>query len=389
MKIVKPEQQGFDSKRLYQIHETTSRRIKEKSLSCAASIVCRNGEVVWYDLQGLRDIENNIPLEPNTLFRIASMTKPITAVAVLIQMEKGKLRLTDPISNFLPYATDFSVHGTGKKANNNIRILDLLTHSAGVGSGDFFIKRRLDVDPKPNETLSEVVPRYLSLPLEFEPRTTAHYSGNASHDVLAHIVELTAQMPFEDFLKKYIFKPLQMENTTFHTTEEQKARLSRLYNNSNIGKLKQHDENDSYITRFPESYTSGGAGLFGTIEDYLKFAQMLLNCGEFQGKRILAPNTAKLISQPFLDEKTENMGSKGITWGLSVRVITSSFQDAVPLPKDCFGWSGAFGTHFWIDQCNKLIGIYFSNMTVGGGAEGIRAAEFENDVMQALICPAE
>lgn len=381
-KMTAPENEGFDSNRLEQIRLTAEGRIERGLLPCAASLVSRHGNIVWYERQGFSDEKRQRPLDKRALFRLASMTKPITAAAVMIQMERGRLGLFDPVSKYISGADEMTVIGTGARALNTIRVIDLLSHSSGWGSGvsgeHFFA-----FGPKTGETLSEVVPRYVGLGLEFEPGTNEAYSALVGFDVLAYLVECTSGMPYPEFLKRNLFEPLGMVDTTFTPTKEQQERIVTIFENTETG-IRPVDMRGSIFSVLPTSYTSGGAGLLGTLEDYHCFTQMLLGGGTYNGCRILSPNSVAMMHQPILEERFSNMG-RGVTWGMGMRVITSSASAALPLRKGAYGWSGAYGTHFWIDPELELTAIYFSNLTTSGGAGAETAREFENDVMQAIM----
>lgn len=390
MVVTPPETDGFDAKRLYQIHDHIEKRIRDQNLPCASTVVGRNGRTVWYENQGFSDYGKKKPLAPNSLYRLASMTKPITAVAAMIQMERGKFRLSDHVSRFIPSFHHMKIGTLDEKgkvsfryAENEIRIIDLLTHTSGLGHDQISMTAFEPYWPKDGDTLSDIVPLFGKLPLDFEPGTKTGYSALLAFDTLAYLVELTSGMSFSEFLNKNIFTPLEMEDTTFLPSEEQRSRCVSMYAATENG-LDEVDFHGRIFEGLPLGYFSGGAGLMGTLEDYYLFAQMFLNQGELHGARILAPNTVRLMRQTQLPADIAGLG-RGVNWGIGMQVVTSQTGERMPLSEGSYGWSGAYGTHFWIDPSLNITAVYCSNLTTAGGAGAVTAREFENDVMQAVV----
>jgi CubicO group peptidase (beta-lactamase class C family) len=385
---------GLDRDRLNQIARHTEARIRNQTLACAATLVARNNEVAWYRQQGYADWESKKPLAPQALFRLASMTKPITAAAVLIQMERGLLSLTDPVSCFIEsfrhpliaVVDDEKKLTAARPAIGEIRLIDLLTHSSGLGHGLFKDGRHQNASFYAGCTLADLIPRTGRDLLDFEPGSQAGYSGLLGFDTLAYVVELTSGLSLADFFRQNIFDPLGIGDMTFQPTPEQAGRLVSLYADTASG-LQQVIPAGGHIADIPVSYTSGGASLLGTLEDYYRFAAMLLNEGELDGRRVLQPSSVRLMRQAALPDDLPGL-SKGINWGLGVRVITSQTGEGMPLSQGSFGWSGAYGTHFWVDPALGLVAVYCSNMTTAGGSGALTAREFECDVMQAIVEPA-
>lgn len=372
--------------------QNAEKRIKEGLLTNAAMAVYINGERVYRHICGYSDRERGTVLKEDGIFRLASMTKPITAVACMIACEKGLINIKDKVSDYFP---EFENMYVGKmtdgkteidyKAKNPITVENILTHSSGLGSGevgDIEYKNHLR---KEGVGLVKTARGFSQMLLDFEPSTSQFYSACVALDVVAAIIEVTSGMPYEEFLKNYIFQPLDMTDTTYRLKGEQKQRLVKLYRLSEDKKtvLPEKDFGYSGFCTFPEGYPSGVAGLFSTLNDYSNFANMLALGGEYRGKRILSERSVKMLSEP-----KHPLGMQGITpyfnWGYGVRVVSAEKAGVQELPAGSYGWSGAYNTHFWVDPTNKLAAVYMSNLNDAGGADSETAREFEHDVMNGL-----
>ena len=275
----------------------------------------------------------------NSLFRMASMTKPVTAVAVLSLVQAKKLGLCDPVVKFLP---GFPV---------DLQIKHLLSHSSGL-SQTYYAQNITDTYRKDPELLVDFIS---GVPFDHDPGTHAEYNPVAAFALLTAIVERITQTDFASFVDQVIFKPLDMEDSTFLPTKEQWARLVSLENVTP----------GCIFEQYPVTNPLGGAGMVSSLEDYKKFAQMLLNGGE----GVLSSEMIKIMVTPGLGN-----------WGCGVRVVGKNNR----LPEGSFGWSGAYGTHFWVDPKNEIIAIYLKNSRKDGGAGAITAAHFEEDVYRAF-----
>jgi HAD superfamily hydrolase (TIGR01484 family) len=382
----KPENAGF-LPGLAAVADHNNASIATRRLSCAAVIAARNGKIAEYGKYGFSDIENKTCLKPNDIFRLASMTKPIIAAAVMQLHDKGLVSLDDPLSRFIPSFAGMKIgkieNGkvvTASDAEKEIKIVDLMTHSSGLGSGEVGNLEWEKVKPRAGETLADAVPRFGSVHLEFEPRTRISYSGLMAFDTLAYIAELISGMNIADYLDKYLFGPLGIYDITYRPNEDQKKRIVKIYAGTENGVVPV-DMKGSIFGDLPQSYFSGGGGLLGSIEDYYKFADMLRCRGQRHGVRVLSEEAVRLMSsphQPFLLPAEEYAE----VWGLGMRIINRKGE---VLTKGSFGWSGAYGTHFWIDPSLDIVAVYCSNMTTAGGAGALTAREFERDVMNAVI----
>ena len=389
----KPEEVGLSTERLQRIHELIQRHLDAKSFSGAVTLVARNGKIAHLEAQGLMDIETNKPMATNAMFRIMSMTKPVVGVAVMMLVEEGKIRLNDPISKFIPQFKDLKVAvpqaGPGGQrgaaaaaevrfytvpAEREITIKDLLTHTSGLVSGTISNQENRKVALKGKESNADYIPRLGSVPLEFQPGTRWAYSAQAGFDTLVLVVEVVSKQKFDAFARQRIFGPLEMKDTFFYPAESYNPRIASLYSKTDKGLVKQNNPNFMNGVFF-----SGGGGLFTTAEDYLQFGLMLANGGQLNGKRLLSPRTVELMSSVHVPDTLPGR-PRGESFGLSMRVVTDPAQRGVFLSKGSFGWSGAYGTHFWVDTREKLVAIY---MTQTANQEA--RADFETAVMQAIV----
>jgi CubicO group peptidase (beta-lactamase class C family) len=379
----KKEKEGKDKTDFAAIGRHTWDRIRASALNGASCCVTIDGKTAYQGAFGSANIEKGEKLKKDTLYRLASMTKPVTAVAVMMMVERGKIDLDAPVAAILPEFEGQKLL-SGEAPSRGITARDLLTHSSGLcqdetAEGIVDVFKSLVPD---NVTLENMVRGYAALPLAFEPRSRTGYSALAGFDVLARMVEVAANMKFEDFARLAIFEPLKMNNTTWYPTDAQWEKAVTPYAAEN-GTLTAVDMGRNNFGAFPASYTSGAAGLLGTLSDYSRFAQMLLNEGELDGARILEAETVRQMKTVQLfKETTQNVGDTE-TWGLGMRVITA-VTEAQPVTVGSFGWSGAYGTHFWIDPEKKLTAVYMSNMTTAAGSGADTAREFERDVYDAL-----
>jgi CubicO group peptidase (beta-lactamase class C family) len=389
--VAKPEDVGFSSERLMRIHEMVMRNVEAQNVSGAVTIVARRGRVVHFETHGLMDIESKKPMTRDALFRLASTSKPVTAVAVLILMEEGKLKLTDPVAKFIPEfkgsrvampaAPGSAERYTVQGANHDITIFDLLTHTSGLGSsgvtnGDFaaLVNAR-----KPTDTLADFIPRLGALPLDFEPGTKWRYSPLAGFDTLGRIVEIASGLPFDRFLRERLFMPLGMKDITFHVAEKDVPRLVTVYRKASDGLKKP----DTPLPLGSAAYFSGAGGLTSTAEDYLLLAQMLCNGGELHGKRILSPWTVDLmLSNNVGDLFNGQIGRppKGVGFGLGGEVLVNAVDAKIRKPNGSYGWDGAFGTYWWVNRKEQMVTVLFVQ-TPGRAIH----ADFDNAVAQAVI----
>lgn len=350
-------------------------------------LVTQNGETAYENSFGVANLETGAPVTDQTVFRLASMTKPITAVAALIVMERGLLHLDDPISKYLPQYADMQIATLDENgvpqitgsAKTPITVKHLLCHASGIGSSDLGTYLAKSMNAHDRATLASAVDYYADKPLTFEPYSKQSYSATAAFDVLARIIELVTGEEYGAFLKKEIFEPCEMKDTTFTPTAEQWSRIIFLHDYREGKAVAGRTHDGCVFGNVPTTHALAGAGLISTLHDYRNFAEMLLNGGDFHGKRIVSKSMIDLMATPQIDDPMK--GGRSL-WGLGVRVITKE-NDLLPIGT--FGWSGAYGTHFWIDRQNKITAIYLKNSQFDGGSGAKTSYHFEEDVHAALI----
>ncbi len=351
----------------------------------SAYCVIQGNDEIYKKCFGTLSVDGNVPVTENTIFRMASMTKPVTAVAALILVERGLLSLGDKVSEYLPefkdaHITQFTESGIlahSGKAQNEVTVCNLLTHTSGIGSDPLKEQKMTDKD---RQSISSTVKFYSEIGLDFEPGTKQQYSGIGAFNVLAKIIEKITQTDYQDFLKKEIFVPCDMKNTTFVPTQTQWSSLISMHNK--VDGKSYAEELDRYrvFAGFPCTNYLGGAGLVSTLNDYSNFAKMLMNKGKTLSKQIISEETFSLLHTPFVSEVIMPGNER---WGLGVRVIVNEAYGF--LPVGAFGWSGAYGTHFWIDPTNGIAAVYMKNSLFDGGAGNESARNFEKAVNDSLI----
>jgi len=389
----RPEEVGVSSERLQQVNALMKRHLDAGSFAGAVTLVARNGRIVHLQPHGMADLESKQPMKADWMFRIMSMTKPVVGVAILMMMEEGKVRLNDPVSKFLPALKGLQVAvaqpaqgppppaGTPAEpryyavpADHEITVRELLTHTSGLVSGPMSNSANRKVAIKGTESLAEYLPRLASTPLEFQPGTRWAYSAQAGFDVLLHVVEIASGQPADVFLKQRLFDPLGMKDTFFYPVEN--PRLAGRYDRQADGTLRRNTTTPNFLNG---RYFSGGGGLASTAEDYFQFAQMLLNGGQMNGKRFLSPRSVEMMASVIAPDTLPGRPA-GEAYGLSVRVVNNPAARNTFLSQGSFGWSGAYGTHFWIDPKEKVIGILMTqtpNQEVRG--------DFENAVAFSIV----
>jgi CubicO group peptidase (beta-lactamase class C family) len=394
----KPEAVGLSSERLQRINQMMQRYIDGRQITGGITMVARRGKVAHFEAQGVMDLEANTPMRKDAVFRIASMSKPVTGVAILMLMEEGKLRLTDPVSRFIPEFKDTTVaivktparpaaNGQPARdaeyytvpADREITVRDLLTHTSGLQSGT--LGNRIGARMSPRSTSSNLaayVPTLGRVPLDFQPGSRWSYSLLAGIETLGRIVEVTSGLTFDQFLKQRLFDPLEMTDTTFVPSAAQLARSVTLYDDRD-GKLVRIDTPGWLSTK---TLFSGGGGLWSTAEDYMRFGQMLANGGILNGKRILSPRTVDLMATNHVGDLYTGTGgtAKGMGFGLTVDVVLDHAAAGRRVSNGSFGWGGAFGTYFWVDRKEQLVGV----LMVQEPVNALRT-DFQNAVMQAII----
>jgi len=397
IRVRKPEEAGLSSERLQRIHETVQRHIDAHDISGAVTLLARKGLVAHLEAHGLMDLASKKPMTRDALFWIASMSKPVAGVAILMLVEEGKVRLTDPVSNFIPEFKALKVAvmqdrpagaGAGSQpaapvfytvpANREITVQDLLTHVSGLASGGAASTAEVaKVARKPGETLADYIPRLGMTPLDFQPGSRWSYSPGAAFETLGRIVEIVSGRNFDQFLRQRIFEPLNMKDTFFHPAEDRLQRVATTYRRT--GNALERVDTQSRLAN--TTYFSGAGGLMSSAEDYFQFNQMLLDGGQLGGKRLLSPKTVELMASIFAPDTLPGR-PRGRGFGLSVQVVNDPVAAGIRVSPGSYGWDGAFGTHFWVDPKERVVGVL---MVQTNNPNRQLDRDFENAVMQAII----
>lgn len=323
------------------------RFIKDKEISGAVTLVATPDGIVHLDASGKADIGGNKPMRPDTIFWIASMTKPVTATAVLMLQEEGKLSVDDPVEKYLP---EFSKLVTGKGEPARVTIQHLLTHTSGMG----------EISPQEArgiKNLAGLIPLYVAKPVAFEPGSKWVYCQSGINTA-ARIVEAVSGIPFDEFLDRRLLGPLGMKDTTFYLSDEQLPRLAKSYRKTSQGELELA-ENRILNGKAPtnrDRFPAANGGLFSTAPDYGRFCQMILRGGEFGGRRYLKPDSVKLMTSPQTKDLKTGF-TPGNSWGLGWCVVREPQGVTAMLSPGTFGHGGAYGTQAWIDPVRERIYI--------------------------------
>ncbi len=352
-----PEEVGVSTKRLKRIRSLLQGYYNSGQVSGFLTVVARRGKIVHFETIGMRDFEDSKPMEPDTIFHIYSMSKPITSVAVMMLYEEGHFQLNTPVSDFIPEFKDMKVYNKDQTeildAKKKITIKHLLMHTAGLtygwGNKPVDALYREAKIREPGSTLADMVRKLGDIPLVHEPDERWTYS--VSTDVLGYLVEVVSGMPFEEFLQTRLFEPLGMVDTAFSVPPEKRDRLATLYRRTKENGLERTQRAaipDDEFTYFP----SGGGGLVSTAADYMRFSQMLLNGGELDGVRILGKKTVELMRYPHHDD----------WFGLGFSVVTRKNPPNILNSVGSYSWGGAAATTFWIDPQEELVGLLMTQL---------------------------
>jgi CubicO group peptidase (beta-lactamase class C family) len=378
--------QGFDSRRLQRIDDVIARNYVESgAIPGALTMIWRRGELVWRSVSGMLDLGRGLPVREDSIFRLYSMTKPVTAVALLMLMEEGQIGLDDPVSRFIPGFADLGVYSGGAMgsfvtvpAPRQIKVVDLLRHTAGFTYG-FTNRTEVDAAYRAGRVgeanteggLAGMIAQLEKLPLEFAPGEMWNYS--VATDVVGYLVEKLSGQRFSDFLRTRIFTPLAMHDTDFMVPAAKRDRLATCYYVKD-GKLLVFDDGHNSTYAQPPLLESGGGGLAGTAKDYLRFCRMLLNGGELEGARLLSPKTVALMTMNHLPggrTMTQMMpltatfsesGYAGVGYGLGVGVTQDVAATGLPGTAGEYSWGGAAGTYFFNDPKEELAVVFMTQV---------------------------
>lgn len=382
LQAARPEAAGMSSQRLNRIDSNLSQWVREGKTNGVVALIVRDGKIVYNKAFGYDDPAKKIPMRTDHIFRIASQTKAITSVAVMMLYEEGKFLLDDPIARYIPefagqqvldsfIARDSSY--TTVPAKSPVTIRQLLMHTSGIGYAQIGSREANAIYAKngvmaglgveEGRLLADDMKKVGKLPLMHQPGTRWTYGLNT--DVLGYLVEVFSGMSLDQFFRTRIFEPLGMKDTYFYLPASKHNRLASLYLEENGKLVKAENEinqNGVFFTEYPKmkgTYYSGGGGLSSTTLDYAIFLQMLLNGGEYNGKRILSRNAVRMM---IMDQEgdLDKVGNK--KFGLGFDVTTEKGSVLLPTPAGVFEWGGAFATTYWADPKEKLIGIIYRQL---------------------------
>ena len=398
---VAPASVGVAPERLERLHKAMQGFVDRHEVSGIVTLVAREGKTVDLHAVGMQDVEKNLPMKTDAIFRIASMSKPITSVAIMMLYEENKLFLSDPVSKFIPAFKSSTVMEDGKPvpARRAITIRDLLTHRSGItygflngaAVGNGYRKDGVtDGLTSTTLTLEEGINKLAAEPLVSQPGAAFNYS--LSTDVLGRVVEVVSGEPFNVFLREHIFKPLKMNDTDFIVPEAKWSRFVTVYSPDGKGGIRPMNDPETFgntnmspwaYYKEGKTYFSGGAGLASTASDYARFANMLLGGGALDGVRLLGPKSIELMTVNHTAEVPHPLPVVGVgkDFGLGFSVVTDLASTQTLGSEGMYGWSGIYGTNFWVDPKEKLIAVMMVQKYPGPTVSGT----FQPMVYQALV----
>ena len=353
--ISSPESQGFSSEKLIILNQAMHSYVDDNELSAIQTAIVKNGKLIHFDSYGSSDISENDPLEEDDIFRIASMTKPIVSIGLMMLYEEGKFNLNDPVYKYIPEFKNLTIKKRKKvkPVKNHVKIIDLLRHSAGLnfkGPEDYRKVISMNLEEYTKESVKE--------PLRFEPGTTWWYSS--STDICGYLIEILSGQKLDVYLKDKIFDPLKMNDTSFELPKNKLDRLTTLYVVGEKKELVSFDNKSNSPFKDKVTLLNGSGGLLSTTKDYLKFSVMLLNNGSIGSEQILKKSTLDLMKQDHslgLKYKKLVFGKKK-GFGLGFEVVKE--EDTKFGSKGTFGWGGMFGTYFRADPKQNMVYIYMT-----------------------------
>lgn len=395
----RPEEVGMSSERLQRLSSVFQQYADDKKMAGSVVLVMRQGKVAYFESFGMADMEKKMPMQKDAIFRIASQSKALISVGIMILQEEGKLLITDNLSKYIPEFKKTTVavpkEGGGYEvvnAKREITLRDLLTHTAGIGYGggpaaDKWKEAGITgwYFAHFNEPVGATIARMAALPIDAQPGEKFVYGYNT--DILGAVIEKASGMPLDQFLQTKITGPLGMKDTHFYLPDNKADRLATVYAASASGPaVRVSDESSmdgqgAYVKGPRKSY-SGGAGLLSTATDYAKFLQMMLNGGQLNGKRILSPKTVEIMTVSHLGD-IDYSWSKGLGFGLGFSVVEDLGDRGVPGSVGEFAWSGAYGTAFWVDPKEELVVAYFKQLRPTEGLDD--QAKLRTLIYQAII----
>jgi len=396
-----PEEVGMSSERLERLSTTLEQYVKDGKMAGNVALIARKGKVIYHRAFGYSDREAGEKMTQDAIFRIASQTKAIISVGVMILQEEGKLLISEPIGKYLPEWKETTVAKMREDgdydvvpADRAITIRDLLTHTAGIGYGYGNAKEEWEKAgiqgwyfADRNEPIGATIARMAKLPMDAQPGEKFVYGYNT--DILGVIIEKASGMPLDKFIKERILDPIEMEDTYFYLPKNKVGRLTTSYMASESKPLEKAPDPGSGIgqghyVKGPRKSFSGGAGLLSTAMDYAKFLQMMLNGGEFNGKRILSPKTVELmVADHVAVREIPYQGRNGSGFGMGFSITKDVGERGEPGSVGTFEWGGAYGSSYWADPKEELILVYFKQLIPTNGLDD--QAKLKSLVYQALL----
>lgn len=396
-----PESVGMSAERLKRIDDLLQSYLKDQKIAGAVAVVARKGKIVYQKNMGSNGIGNQSEMKKDDIFRIASMTKPITSLALMMLYEEGKFLLDEPLSKYIPefknpqILTSFNEKDssyTAEPAKKQITIRHILTHTSGIPYGfiepkkfgKIFAKASVpDLANGGKFTIADKMKMLAKLPLAHEPGEKWTYG--LSSDVCGYLVEVLSGMSLSDFCEKRIFEPLEMKDTHFFYPESEEKRLVKVQFSNKEGKAEKYtNQPEAQFTDFPvkgaKMYYSGGSGLSSTAIDYLKFCQMILNGGEYNGKRLLSRKTVELMSMNQVGDLCAGWSCDKFGLGFSILTEKNSHKNLGSIGR--LGWGGIFNTAFWIDAKEGIAAVIMMQIYPFSHNEIFQ--KFENAVYQAV-----
>ncbi|MBP62682.1 MAG: hypothetical protein CMJ62_14275 [Planctomycetaceae bacterium] len=399
MPMARPESVGMSTDGLSRIDELMKLHIDAGHIQGAVTVVARRGKVVHFSTHGQMDVKRGREMEPDAIFRMASSTKPVMGVAAMMMIEEGLIRPSDPVSKYIPEFANMKVAVLAEPADKDlspvwvnprkdvpkhrlvpvdtpVTIHHLLTHTSGILSGGLGSAVNPGVKRTGDDTLATYIPKLAKVPLDFQPRTRWSYSPRTGLDVVARIIEIVSETPFDEFLRERIFNPLEMNSSWFNLPSDKESKRVVIEGSKGWAKAKGWGKT---------GYFSASGGLSSAAEDYLHFEQMLLAGGEFFGHRLLRPSSVKTMSSNQVGDLYSGLagrkkGQKGMGFGYTVAVTLDPDAAANNRAKGAFGWGGAFGTMSWTDPENELVAVIMLQQP-----HGRAKSDFGKAVRQAII----
>ena len=357
MPRVAPEAAGLSAPKLREATTLLGDYVAQNTVAGAVAAVARHGRIAYMEAVGVQSVESRAPMTERSLFRIYSMTKPVTSVAVMMLFEQGKFRLDDPVSKYLPQFKQATVAERGGSTRSPARemvVEDLLLHTSGLNHRTSEIYRREQVRSR-SISMDQFIANLVRVPLMEDPHSRYRYSEATT--VLGRLVEIWSGVPFDRFLEERVLRPLGMEDTTFWVQPASRDRLTTVYVPGANGLSATETETVPFTER--PTLIEGAVGLVSTVPDYVRFAQMLLNRGELGGVRVLKPETVDMMVRNGLpDAILQSRGGGSMGWGLgNVNIVLNPARLDYPANRGEYGWDGTAGTIFWVDPSKELVTV--------------------------------